>query len=124
MVSPVDPAAAAARLAALMRSAFEARGMRPPRRSLGPAASPRAAPDDVRSVLATRIRALSAGQPAPRGAVVRLLVESLLARELGHALLNDPRFQSVVDDVVAALEESPVLRADLDRIVEHLAHGD
>lgn len=124
MVSPVDPAVAAARLAALMRSAFEARRARPPRRAAGPVAVPLAPVDDLRSTLAGRIKVLSAGQPTQRSAVVRLLVESLLTRELGKGLVNDPRFQGVVDDVVAALEDSPVLGTDLDRIVEHLSRSD
>jgi hypothetical protein len=46
----------------------------------------------------------------------RTLVQTLLAEQLGNALLNDARFQEVVTQVSDALEEDEAGKALLDRL--------
>jgi hypothetical protein len=43
--------------------------------------------------------------------LIRYVVESLLSREFGHTMRNDPEFQLMVDEVHHALVDSPYIRS-------------
>lgn len=50
----------------------------------------------------------------------RALIESILADQFGAGMLNEPRFQQVVDRVAIALEDSPGGSALLTRMIEEV----
>lgn len=131
MVSPVDPSATAARLAALMQRVFGGAPVRPAGREAGaPAGAPSSAPRatlggeaSAAETLKSRVRGIGRDHPDRRRAVVRLLIETVLTEEFGAAVVNDPLYQGLIDDVAAAFEEMPELKGDLDRVVQELTIG-
>jgi hypothetical protein len=132
MVSPVDPSATAARMAALMQRVFGGAPLRPAGREAGapstaaPSAPPRATlagEASAAETLKSRVRGIGRDHPDRRRAVVRLLIETVLTEEFGAAVVNDPLYQGLIDDVAGAFEEMPELRGDLDRVVQELIRG-
>lgn len=138
MVSPVNPAVTAARLALLLQRAFgagEAQGTvttsaagAPATRSKGQrdcsfASKNVAAEWSTAEALRSRAKAISRDHPDRRRAVTRLLVEALLSREFGPDATADATHQSIIDDVVGVLGSTPGLNADLERVVTNLLEG-
>lgn len=137
MVTPPDPAGTVARLAAAMRqlsgeAAATQRQQAASRRgdrAKDPAASSTASTSgpDWANTLQARLRSIGAIEPDPerrRRAASRLIIESLLVQELGSELVADAGFQAVIDDVLAAMEGAPGMRADLDRVALKLLRDD
>jgi len=115
VVSPVDPSGTVARLTALLRRRAGGGGR--------PAAAASAAdtPGEAEATLSERLRAVSRDHPRRGHAMARILVETLLTDEFGAQVMNEPAFQSTVDDVLQAMTASPALAADLARVTEALS---
>ena len=73
--------------------------------------------------LKSRVRGIGRDHPDRRRAVVRLLIETVLTEEFGAAVVNDPLYQGLIDDVAGAFEGMPELKGDLDRVVAQLTEG-
>jgi hypothetical protein len=135
MVAPIDPTATAARLAALLQQAAgTARRVRDSNSAGGaaygsatrPAATvPHATAGawQAAETLKSRVNAISRDHPDRRRAVRRLLIEVMLTREFGSEFAADQAFQTVIDEVLRALDGVPALCADLERVVAHLLEG-
>lgn len=59
---------------------------------------------------AARIRAIGQLSDFSSEDFERALIQSLLAEELGEGLLNDPRFQKIVDNVLSMLASDAATR--------------
>ncbi len=70
--------------------------------------------------MALRLRAIGADHPRRRHAVSRMLVEVLLTEEFGDAPLNSAAFQTLIDEVLAAMGRSTVMAAELEEVVDAL----
>ena len=77
------------------------------------------APPPLDEVLAQRL----AG-PKARGlnlaAATRVFVESVLIAEFGEALLSDPGFGPLIDEISSAFREDPAVKADFEVMLEEL----
>jgi hypothetical protein len=104
-------------LAAAMRQQLAARGSSAPRsearRRSAPAA---AAAGAVSAVLAQQVQAIPAADPDRPHKAVRLFLACELAREFGHALLNDPAFPALLDAVQQQLQEDPQTAAEVEAL--------
>ena len=72
------------------------------------------------STLIQRARAIPETHPHRERQALRLFIESALATELGPQLALDPLFQTLVDDIVTALTDSPEFGADCASIAQML----
>ncbi len=135
MVAPLDATAVATRLASLLQRALAPSALPP-----NVAASPREDLNRLRlgarrgahpsatlagqwataEGLRARASAIARDHPDRARAVSRLLVGALLAQEFGAELTSDPSYQAVVDEVMATIERTPGLSADLQRVLDHL----
>jgi hypothetical protein len=82
------------------------------RRHRAPAAVP-----PGRSVIARRVQAIDPGDPDRRRKAFRVFLESVLLAELGEALINDPGFYQLVDQVQSRMQTD----ADLARAMDEAA---
>jgi hypothetical protein len=69
------------------------------------------------TTLAERLRAIGPEHPRRRRAMMRILVETLLAGEFGEPVANDASFQAMVDDVLDVMQRSTGLASDLDQVL-------
>src|SRR5437016_1460833 len=65
---------------------------------------------DLQRQVAERIRAVDADDPHRREKATRIFLESVLRREYGDGLLNDPRFLDMLEDIQASMEADPATR--------------
>ena len=112
-----------ARLAELIRLQSEA--LRDPssrssaaKRKNDPAAASSAA--RLSAVVSRRVRAIDADDPDRRRKAFRVFLESVLLAELGNALINDPAFYQVVEQVHAHMAADPELSRAMDDAAGHL----
>ncbi len=69
------------------------------------------------AVIARRIQAIDPSDPDRRRKAFRVFLESVLLAELGEALINDPAFYQLVDQVQAQMHSD----ADLARAMDEAA---
>jgi hypothetical protein len=89
--------------------------------ALKPAA---AAPGDTagaaHAAAAQRIQAIAADDPDRRQKAVRIFLEGQLSREFGDAVLNDPAFPRLLDDVQAQMQADAQAAAAVHALGDHL----
>ena len=85
----------------------------------GSAAAPAAAPTLQQRAL-QRLAGVDREDPRRRHKALRAFIEVRLLAEFGDALVNDPEFQHLVDEVVRAMESSPALQPDIGVAVDQL----
>ena len=83
-------------------------------------AQPAAAQPDLAALLASRVQALEPGDPNRRAKAMRLFIEHALMAEFGSALVNDPGFFRMVDEVVSQMTSSAELSEPIEQAVELL----
>jgi len=71
-----------------------------------------------------RLQAIATVQALSDEDVERSLVYSLLLEQFGEAIANDPKFQTVIDDVVRLIRSNPDTRSVLGQSVRQLRAGD
>jgi hypothetical protein len=86
-------------------------------------ASRRQAPEDLAAVVARRVQAIDPDDPGKARKAFRIFLESVLLAELGDALINDPAFYRLVDQVQGQMEADPRLRAEIERAAQALLAG-
>lgn len=69
---------------------------------------------------AERIKAIAADDPDRRQKAVRVFLEGQLSREFGDAVLNDPAFPRMLDDVQAQMQADAPTAAAVAALGEHL----
>lgn len=75
------------------------------------------------TVVLQRAQELHPDAPDINTRILRLVVEASLLQEFGHNLLNAPRFQGMVDQVMHDLQSSRTLRDDVTKVLEALKSG-
>lgn len=71
------------------------------------AANRTSATPELARTIAQRIQAIPADDPQREQKALRMYLESVLLTELGPALVNDPAFHLMVDQVQARIENDP-----------------
>jgi hypothetical protein len=107
----VDPVSNVDRLVLLLRQRLQERD-----RTRGPARKADARAREASGGGVAAARALAALEDVDERQLRRALIQGLLSDQLGRQVLNEPRFQQVVDRVVTAIEGDEGGRALLDRI--------
>jgi hypothetical protein len=79
---------------------------------------------DVQKKIQLRIRALDADDERRHSKAVRIFLEGVLRREFGDAMINDPAFYALVDDVQLAMESDPGTNESLRGLIQRLAEED
>ena len=74
-------------------------------------------PPSLGAVIGRRIQAIDPNDPDRRRKAFRVFLESVLLAELGEALINDPAFYQLVDQVQAQMQAD----ADLARAMDEAA---
>jgi len=69
---------------------------------------------DIGTHITQRIRAIDGGDPERRRKAFRIFLEATLAAELGSALINDPAFFKLVDEVQESMEGDRDLQPGID----------
>lgn len=126
MPGPVNSASPASAIAALLRQAMAGQ-IQTPRNRPGTSSSkaergnkPGKGPAGARAnlpladLIAARAEGLNPDASDYRSRLLRLVIEASLLHEFGSQLLNAPKFQSMVDQVLHELESAPQLQGDLD----------
>jgi len=71
-------------------------------------------------LIGERVKALDADDPKRGRKAFRIFLESVLLAELGDALINDPGFYQMVDDVQQAMEQDPQIADAIGKAVNIL----
>lgn len=141
MTAPVNRASAASAIAALLRQAVGAHAQPSMRRAGGTSASSgkAAAPGrggnskigggdkrhgDAKSLgdlIAARAEGLAPDASDYRSRLLRLVIEASLLHQFGSNLMNAPKFQSMVDQILHELESAPQLKRDVDAVLNGLS---
>jgi hypothetical protein len=79
-----------------------------------------AASEDLASFIARRVAAIDREAPDRRRKALRIFLESLLLKEWGNRLLNDPGFHQLVDGVQAQMESDACLRPLMEEAADRL----
>lgn len=66
---------------------------------------------DLAALIVARLRAIERDDPARGRRAFRIFLESVLIREFGEALINDPAFYDMVDAIHASMDEQPEIAA-------------
>ncbi len=79
---------------------------------------------DVQKKIQLRIRALDADDERRHSKAVRIFLEGVLRREFGDAMINDPAFYSLIDEVQLAMESDPGTNESLRGLIRRLCEED
>ena len=126
---PVDRTISTGAIAALLRQTVSGRaqpgkGSTKPTQGTGTARqTPTGEHAPLASLILQRARELQPDAPDFQARMLRLIVEAALLNEFGHALINAPKFQGMVDQVLSELQTSPQLQRDISAVVNGLGHG-
>lgn len=75
---------------------------------------------DVNTLVAQRVLAIASDDPHRRRKAFRIFLESILIHEFGDALINDPAFHTLVDNVQQTMERNTELLTAIDTAGEFL----
>lgn len=112
--NPMDPVSNVDRLVFLLRDRLGARMRAAPGSALRPATGERPPPS------IDSLQALAALEGVDDRRLRRALIQNVLADQFGGDLLNDARFQQIVDRVTETLEQDTAGLRLLDRVVTEL----
>lgn len=123
-----SPIASVSQLVAVLQSQLAARngaaaqaGRTTAARTVAPATYAEA---QLASLIDVRIRQISPEDPRRGRQAFRIFLEVVLLSHLGEALVNDPKFYQLIDDIQAAMESDPACRQLVDEAIAHLLHAD
>ncbi len=74
----------------------------------------------MRTLIATRVKALDPADPDRRRKAFRIFLESVLLAELGENLINDAQFYELVQRVQETMEAEPALAESIGRAADML----
>ena len=84
-------------------------GKKPASAGKPPTAGTASATPDLASLVAQRVRSISADDPERERKALRVFLETVLLSELGPELVNDPGFAAMVDHVQQQMTSDPEL---------------
>jgi hypothetical protein len=111
----MDPISNVDRIVLILRQRLEERARASAKGAAGRPPARQEAPDSFGKVLD-----LAALDGAGEAQLARALVQSVLVEKFGPDLVNDARFQQVVDRVSLALDDDPASKALVARLVGEL----
>ena len=129
MPGPVNSTSAASAIAALVRHAVAGQVQAKRRASSSGKASKAGKGTDAQAnaplaeLITARADELNPDADDYRSRLLRLVVEASLLHEFGRNLLNAPKFQYMVDQVLHELESAPQLKRDVNTVLDGLAKG-
>lgn len=129
MPGPVQSVASVAAIATLIRQAFASKAGVPAKstatRKTREGASRRSSQqsDSLPDIIAARVEELSPDASDYRTRLLRLVIEAALLHEFGSKLINAPKFQAMVDQVLQDIEASPLMTRDVNDVVDGLIKG-
>jgi hypothetical protein len=82
--------------------------------------STRYAPGQLTALIEQRVRQIGADDPQRGRKAFRVFLEAVLLSHFGEALVADPKFFQVVDEVQGGLEADPACAQLVDRAIAHL----
>ena len=100
-----------------VRSAATRRAVAAPRQE-------RYAPDQLATLIETRVKQIGRDDPKRGRKAFRVFVEAVLLSNLGEDLVNDPQFHQMVDQVQGALETDPECAKMVAQAMEFLLSGE
>lgn len=84
------------------------------------ARAPRYAPAQLTALIEQRVRQIGADDPQRGRKAFRVFLEVVLLSHFGEALVADPKFFQLVDEVHGALETDPACTALIAAAIAHL----
>lgn len=133
MPGPVNSTSAASAIAALVRHAVAGQAQASKRAGpsdkarkgagKGAASDKQSGTAPLAELIAKRAEELNPDASDYRSRLLRLVIEASLLHELGSNLLNAPKFQAMVDQVLHELESAPQLKRDVSTVLDGLAKG-
>ena len=127
----MDPVSNLSQVLAILRRQMSERSAKlGPQSTLARASTPESAAAaaqelrDVQKKIQQRIRALDADDERRHSKAVRIFLEGVLRREFGDAMINDPAFYALIDDVQLAMESDPGTNESLRGLIRRLAEED
>lgn len=108
-------------LVAVIQSQLTARSPAAAGRQRGVArAAARYAPDQLTALIEQRVRQIGADDPQRGRKAFRVFLEAVLLSHFGEALVADPKFFQMVDEVHAGLEADPACKQLIAAAIAHL----
>lgn len=120
-VGPID------QLVSVLRAQLAAKPAAPARSAASgrsrEAAGSRYDDKNLMALIELRVKAIDGKDPQRGRKAFRVFLEAVLLSQFGEAMINDPKFYQLVDDVHAALESSsataPLVEAAVDDLLKH-----
>ena len=97
-----------------------ARNAPPKARTRVAARSSRYAPQQLTALIEQRVRQIGADDPLRGRKAFRVFLEAVLLSHFGEALVADPKFFQMVDEVQGALDADPACSALIAAAIAHL----
>jgi hypothetical protein len=72
------------------------------------------------ALIGKRVQALNKDDPKRRNKIFRIFLESIFIAEFGEALINDPEFYVMVDDIQKKMEHDPGLSDTINSAISML----
>jgi len=110
-------------LVAVIRAQLAAQSGRSPARKVLQAQSSTggAVPQaELESIVREKIRRIDRNDPGRGKKAFRVFLETILLDYFGEKLINEPRFQQMVDDVQSTMESDTDVNAAINAAVQHL----
>lgn len=118
MFDPISAANASRAIASLIGRAVKAQ-----KNPAKPSSKKSSSTNHLADVIASRAEELDPDAGDYRSKLLRLVIEASLLQEFGNNLMNAPKFQNMVDQVLHELESSPQLKNDINAMVNMLTTG-
>lgn len=83
-------------------------------------AAPRYARENLGRLIELRVKTINRDDPQAGRKAFRVFLEAVLLSQFGEALINDPDFYQMVDEVQLALDSEPGCRVLVDQAVAEL----
>ncbi|MES2933109.1 MAG: hypothetical protein V4805_06445 [Pseudomonadota bacterium] len=74
----------------------------------------------IDSLIAQRVKALDPDDPKRGRKAFRIFLESVLLAQFGDALINDPTFYQMVDEIQHVMEQDPQIATAMNQAAENL----
>lgn len=109
-------------LVLVIQAQLSARAQTPAAKRPGAATAPRGryAQENLSALIETRVQNIGRDDPQRGRKAFRVFLEAVLLSHFGEALVHDPKFFQMVDDVQAALENDAACRDLVVTAIDHL----
>jgi hypothetical protein len=129
MPAPVNGTSAASAIAALLRQVVAGQAQAKRRANVSVKAGKASKGSDgqrsapLADLISMRAAALNPDASDYQPLLLRLVVEASLLHEFGSALINAPKFQAMVDQVLHEIQTAPQLKDDVQAVLKGFTKG-